>query len=774
MKRYIITALCAFVAYCAWGQITYNTQLPPISHLSYQVVGDSCIELIHNNADKTSHPGQPELPIFYYTFVLPTHSHVVSVEPIGRSVIQQNIPLPIKCSLSAMTSNGEISYVNTTDSEEPQYLSNELYIVSDGYYDGDIHLVTIAYSPINYVRGAKTFTYANIPRFIIRFQGGDPEGIKPITPHNRNHNMRVAMIEKMVNNPQNASTYVPSTPVVSPDSLLLGNNQIPYMGYEYLVITTNDLYDTTLKLIDWKRSKGIHAGVICYEDIKDIDIIDTQSDYTEIDDAAGNLRKYLRNAHANGLQYVFLVGEKGDIPYRKYYYIYSDKNIIDTTAVPTDFYYAELNAQWTPKTDNNFYDTYEYNSSDLNSELAIGRLFVSNNEEWSSYIDRLITYERNPGNGNPDYLGKYFTIQSDELQSYNAGIKAANILSSHFNNILTWGENPSYNDTTLTSIHPKGKDVIDELQNNPCGYFATYAHGGQMWTTTFSGGVNCSYGNIGYHRWIIRSVENDTITNSWQFNVLNNETKMEVGAGIDNLNIPNNPFIVYSISCTTMPYDTVVTTQNPITIGEAFTTKSKSAVAYLGNTRVGWIGPSDKLHQRFNKILLDGITNIGIAENLSKIGKEYYNKYLATTHNILGCPEIPIWTVIPQKITDVSSNDMVYVTPLFNNNSPQYITLEEAQTNPLYKYNYGIAKIKQNFYPFFFPIYLENISLHSEHNVFGCDIEMGRSSNVNATQGNFVIGQNGELNIEATGTVTIKQGTVIKTGGKLCIKHIKQ
>ena len=206
----------------------------------------------------------------------------------------------------------------------------------------------------------------------------------------------------------------------------------------------------------------------------------------------------------------------------------------------------------------------------------------------------------------------------------------------------------------------------------------------------------------------------------------------------------------------------------------SFTTKSKSAVAYLGNTRVGWIGPSDKLHQRFNKILLDGITNIGIAENLSKIGKEYYNKYLATTHNILGCPEIPIWTVIPQKITDVSSNDMVYVTPLFNNNSPQYITLEEAQTNPLYKYNYGIAKIKQNFYPFFFPIYLENISLHSEHNVFGGDIEMGRSSNVNATQGNFVIGQNGELNIEATGTVTIKQGTVIKNGGKLCIKHIKQ
>ena len=772
MKRYIITVLYAFVAYCAWGQLTHQTNVPHLSQYQINIVGDSCVELLAQNIKFSSHPEQPELPVFYYTFILPTHSHIISVEPLSRSVTQRTIPLPIKCAPPAMTANGEISRTNMTDENTPQYLTDELYVVSDGYFDGDIHLVTIAYSPINYVRGAKKFTYATIPQFVIRFQSGAPEGMRPITPPNRNRSKRIAMIQKIVDNPQNVSAYVPTTPTVSSDSILLGNTQnLPGIGYEYLVITTRKLYDTAQKLADWKRSKGVYAGVVCYEDIRDTCIIDTLVEYNEIDDAAGHLRKYLRNAYAYGLQYAFLVSEKGEIPYRKYYD--SDEHC---HATPTDFYYVDLQNEW-----NKFYsdyDSYSFNES-IQPDIAIGRLFVSDNTEWSNYIDRLITYERNPGCGDPYYLGKYFTIQSDQLQKNSSGTKVANILSSRFSNIVTWGENPSYNDTTMSVIWPKGKDVIDELQNNPCGYFATYAHGGQMWTTTFSGGMDCKSGDVGYHRWIIRSVENDTITDRWQFNVLNNGTKMEVGAGIDNLNLPNNPFIVYSISCTTMPYDTVVPTQNPVTIGEAFTTKSKSAVAYLGNTRVGWINPSDSLHLVFNKILLSGFTNIGIVENLSKTMYNFSNyksfkKYLAAAHNILGCPEIPMWTAIPQKTTNVANSDLVYVTPLFNNASPQQMTYSEVQSNSLYNQNHSIARIRQNFYPFFLPIKLQNITLQSKHTIFGADIEIGRSATSNSTQGNFVIGESGELNIETTGTVTLKQGTVIKTGGMLSIKHIKQ
>lgn len=770
MKRHIITALCVLVAYCAWGQLTHRTQFPSVSQMTYQVVGDSCVELHLGNVEMTSHPEQPELPIAYYTFIIPTHSKVAAIEPVGRTVVNRNIPLPIKCSPTAETANGEVVRSNTTD-EVPQYLTSELYLASDGYFDGDIHLITVAYSPITYVRGTQTYSFATIPQFRVVLQNGHPEGLTPITPLNRNNNARIVMIQSMVDNPENVASFIPTAPNISPDSLLLGGSSpLPCMGYEYLVITTSELYDTTQKLIDWKRSKGIHAGVVRYEDIRDINVSDTLTNYAEIDDEAGNLRKYLRHAYANGLKYLFLVSERGVIPYRNAYNRDHEKN-----AIPTDFYYAELNQSWST----NEYGGYNYPSSDLTAELAVGRLFVSDNEEWSSYIDRLITYERNPGHGNPDYLGKYFTIQSDQMQMYNSGHAAAEILSSCFSNIQTWNEEPGYNAPTTAPIRPSGKEVIDELQNNPCGYFATYAHGGQMFTSTYTGGLD----DKTRHAWVIRSVENDTITNGWKFLTNQEETALEPGAGIDRINLPQNPFMVYSISCTTMPYDTVMNLDinkgsiyNPNTIGIAFTAKSKSAVAYLGNTRSGYITFSPILHNCFNQTILDGITNIGLAENISKFiyDSEFYKTYLALTHNILGCPEIPMWTNIPQKMTEVTSSDTVCVTPLFSNNAPRTMLYGEVTSHALYNQNHSVAKIRQNFYPYYMPIELQNVTLQSTHTIFGGDIEMGHSVKANTTKGDFEIGTEGYLTIETTGTVSLSYGTIIRTGGSLTIKHVKQ
>lgn len=778
MKRYIITALCAFVVCWAWGQLTYTTRVAPITQLSYNVIGDSCVELNFPNAEKSDVPEQPEVPIFYYTFILPTNCKVTSVEALGSTTLTHTFPLPLKCTPPAMTTNGDIVYSQNNDT--PQYLTDLLYVVSDSYFDGDIHLVTIAYSPIMYTKGSRTLFFVRVPQFVVRYQNGTPDGITPVTPRNRNYAERVAMIEQMVDNPQNVAAWIPETPTVSTDSVLLGSStHLPGMGYEYLVITTRDLYNTTQKLIDWKRSKGIHAGVVCYEDIRDMDITDTQTRYEEINDAAGHLRKYLRNAHANGLQYVFLVGERGEIPYRKYYYSYCSSNAgCDTTAVPTDFYYSELNSKWISKVDDQFNDTYDYDADDYASEIALGRLFVSNNEEWMGYINRLITYERNPGYGNPEYLGKYFTIQSDQMQQTNSGQKAAEILDSYFSNIQTWEEEPSYDDTTLSQIYPKGKDVIDELQNNPCGYFATYAHGGQMSTATFTGGINSK----GYHTWAIRSVENDTITDAWSLLTNNGGTSLEPGAGIDRLNIPQNPFIVYSMSCTTMPYDTVLNyvkspdtrSYNPITVGVAFTAKSNSAIAYLGNTRVGWIGPSDNLHRAFNKEILNGIYNLGLLENISKVKNISKQQYLSVAHNLLGCPEIPMWTAIPQKITNVADTDTVSVTPLFDNSTPQTMLYGDVASNTIYNQNHSIVKIKRNYYPFYLPIKLQNLTLQSKHTIFGGDVAIGSNVKTDVAQGDFVIDSQGSLAIETTGNVILSSGTTIKSGGMLIIKPIKQ
>ena len=775
MKRYIITALCAFIVCRAWGQLTYTTRVAPITQLSYSVIGDSCVELNFPNAEKSDVPEQPEVPIFYYTFILPTNCKVTSVEALGSTTSTHTFPLPLKCTPPAMTTNGDIVYSQNNDT--PQYLTELLYVVSDSYFDGDIHLVTIAYSPIMYTKGSRTLFFVRVPQFVVRYQNGTPDGITPITPRNRNYAERVAMIEQMVDNPQNVAVWIPETPTVSTDSVLLGSSTyLPGMGYEYLVITTRDLYETTQKLIDWKRSKGIHAGVVCYEDIRDMDITDTQTQYEEINDAAGHLRKYLRNAHANGLQYVFLVGERGEIPYRKYYYY----SYIESRDTPTDLYYAELGNQWGKYFEN--YNSYQFNGS-LGPDIAVGRLFVSNNEEWQSYINRLITYERNPGCGNPHYLMNAFFIQSDGMQKpYSQALFIADSIKGCYNNTTIWNEEPDYDAMPVGDFFPKGKDVIDELQKGQYGYFSTFAHGGQMSINTFSGGDNSK----DCHVWTIRSVENDTITDAWRLLTNNGSTSLEPGAGIDRLNIPQNPFIVYSMSCTTMPYDTVLNyvkspdtrSYNPVTVGVAFTAKSNSAVAYLGNTRVGLYvsgypnNYSTKLQKIFNDCIINMNNHIGIAENYSKL--KHKDAYISATHNLLGCPEIPMWTAIPQKITNIADTDTVSVTPLFDNSTPQTMLYGDVASNTIYNQNHSIAKIKQNYYPFYLPIKLQNLTLQSKHTIFGGDVVIGRNVKPDVAQGDFVIDSKGSLAIETTGNVILSSGTTIKSGGMLIIKPIKQ
>ena len=51
---------------------------------------------------------------------------------------------------------------------------------------------------------------------------------------------------------------------------------------------------------------------------------------------------------------------------------------------------------------------------------------------------------------------------------------------------------------------------------------------------------------------------------------------------------------------------------------------------------------------------------------------------------------------------------------------------------------------------------------------------MGHSVKANTTKGDFEIGTEGNLSIETTGTVSLSYGTIIRTGGSLTIKHVKQ
>ncbi len=135
---------------------------------------------------------------------------------------------------------------------------------------------------------------------------------------------------------------------------------------------------------------------------------------------------------------------------------------------------------------------------------------------------------------------------------------------------------------------------------------------------------------------------------------------IEVGNGLDNLNSDGKYSTLYSISCSVAAFDDE--RQRIPCMGRTFTSilEKKGGPAFLGNTRYGWVGWSDRLHSKFLNILFQvqnaygqyNCTNAGVAEFGSKMlsPNDYYSRYLSFSHNLFGDPEMPIWTEQPKQI----------------------------------------------------------------------------------------------------------------------------
>ena len=218
----------------------------------------------------------------------------------------------------------------------------------------------------------------------------------------------------------------------------------------------------------------------------------------------------------------------------------------------------------------------------------------------------------------------------------------------------------------------KGADIISTWNNNHYGLISWFCHGGSG-----PGAYNCTNGTSN-----IATMTNGLNVpgeNSWKLNAQDNHpycapnVQTETGNGLNNLTNSNYQSILYSISCDVTPYD--ITSQNGkgggMNCGEAFTKLSQTGgVAFLGNTRSGFVGTSYLLYEAFADLITsnDYYSHLGIAEAISK--NNYNSHYLSYTHNLIGCPETEMWTAQPEDLIvsttpsdlTLSANNTVTVT----------------------------------------------------------------------------------------------------------------
>lgn len=552
------------------------------------------------------------------------------------------------------------------DSDKP-YPEKLVQVVNEGYFDGNNHIVTLLIYPMQYYPKSGIIKKYSSVQYSLNSSKNFDSKIFNITRKKETQDIYDDILKKVVDNPEDISLYqkkanlisasVGNSNIINSQSSLLTTTTLPF--YEYVIITPSAFSSAFNNFVTWKRRKGVNIGVVTTEQI--------YANYTGdlisgINDNPGKIRQYLYDGYSSGVTvYSLLAGKSDFVPVRKgaSYPTQSSNTITEeSNLIPADIYFADFNGDWEYDHDNNIgepvWNQPQYSlfgdSPDYYPEIFVGRLLCTNVQDISNWTNKIIKYEKNPGNGDYSYLLRAFMHESDEMQDGAEAESVTQYLPLGFSNLI-WKEigtdsDPNTSDAgDLAPNSPYGSQIINQFNQIKYGFWAWFNHGVPVMITTKSSGYNQS------NCFPIQSYDN------YSFGAPDNNK------GLDNLNNVEYPSIVYAISCLVTPLDYYNPNgywTNMRNMGEAFTVCTQNGgVALLGNSRFGFVGESVKMTRNFLDLVRSSSNNahLGVAELMSKCtaqitSSENYH-YLNYTHNLIGCPEMQMWTYYPAQFDQI-------------------------------------------------------------------------------------------------------------------------
>ena len=612
--------------------------------------------------------GKPSVPSTTMTFYIPQGekvSDVVFVANQTKNVTLKHKLLPVQEPIPT----GD--YVKQfTQPDQTVYGSSNAYpskrlTFSNEQGVGSVKLVQVTVNPMTYYPQENKLSVVTSYTVKVKTVSDTKSSSAKCSIRESDVDGYVKFVKQMVNNPEMVENDLATTlkSQCNKATLRAGSADWGIPFYEYVLITKRDFIPAFEKLLTWKRQKGLNAGAVAIEDIL------SKVPYgNEIQDNAGKVRNYLKANYDKGGKYVLIGGGTDIVPARTARLLHNGK---EQDTMPTDYYYSDLCGVWNTRNEepqNN--ETKGLRSSlrsmnDIRPErngahLYVGRILCLSASDIQNWISKQLIYEQNPGFGSNSYLDRVLVTQSDQMQRDTEAQKAIKPYSQWKNNCTYVEEDPYERLSDSRSPNgPTGTAVIEMLNTTKFGMYSNYNHGSPRDFAVEAKGLGesdtsnynvCSYDDVdkcntcGYFKGGIQDQKKN---------------------GFDNLTNYAYPFVIYSISCTNMPfddYDDYKSKYGIRNLGESFLFNPKGGgIAYLGNTRQGITKTSYKLHKCFTSFVTrhnqtkEGC-KLGILEYESK--QEYNDKpYIIAVHNLLGCPETTLWTKKPSKL---KSNSVSY------------------------------------------------------------------------------------------------------------------
>jgi hypothetical protein len=582
------------------------------------------------NGAKIGEIAKPDLPLKLVHLLIPKDSDVESLVIIANSCETLEGEYTIYPAQPDQKTNGMTEVVWVPEDSQT-YNSDSLYpgklgeIVESGYLAGS-HIVTLALYPVQYRPKSKRLSFYTDLDLRLKLKSSREVPLSSIIKSRSSQVSRFysGILSEMIDNKGALPIYA-SLP--NRDHRLLNLHDDSPEEYPYLIITSSELKSAFLPLLEWKTKKGIRAAIVSVDSIL--------NNYTGRDDPE-KIRNFLIDFYQNGTIWVLLAGDEDVVPVRYAYPTDASYPPAMTKQHISDLYYSDVDGEWDEDNDGIWGEPGD-DSPDIYPDLFVGRVPCSDSGEAASFVEKLLSYEKNPGNGSTDYLTSLLWMCSDQMRDWSDGagqhILASQYADSNFfQDLSTLIEDPA--GSAENPVGPDGQTCIETMDQG-WGIISVLAHGMPQ-------------------GFVAKSNQTNTDPKSW---VLTVSGEQDGHGHLPSLSNQGKYGIMYSIACKQSAIDVdkyPIMGSGPC-VGEVYPlSPNNGGVAFLGYTRWGWVGSSYKLLEKFLQYLFaDSLHHhLGIAEALSRCSYASYRD-LNYGHNLFGDPEMPVWTEIPRALAAV-------------------------------------------------------------------------------------------------------------------------
>lgn len=781
--RLLLAVMATAIATSAYaGEIRHKLTLDPTAIKLDTVASPDGTPYIMVNAQDANYyaePSAPFMPCVVINFLVPQYS-----KNFSASLDNCTTASPLTSTISIATGKDIAEWgeddIMTSEATTSFEGTNNTWILRDYIVNGSNHVVSVAV-PIGTIDSSfhKFTPYASLD-ISVNYEECTADEVDYTLIDSKPSEWDVD-VRSLVVNP--VTTYNLSSSVTE------SNGPIERLSPSfYYILVPRKLRPSVERLAYWKAQKG---HVVTIKNVEDIMV---NSDYSYIwDEGAFDKESRIRNwlrleYNLVGKFQLLIVGDyRTSAPIRKFRDSHSNKKesygwYDGENFVPTDAYFSDMTTKF--KLDSIVDGKYYGYISDqqYSPELHVGRLLSYKPEHLETYTDKVLNYEINPGLGKPDYLENGFVNRQ-----YMFGTSR-----SLFDRIPDFKNLITLNDTkgglVFNDCEPTGQDVIDGMKN--CGMISLQGHGSPV--TICTSGDRQSSDDWKQNRYI-QAVSSYTTEETRHPNP-------EVKNGLDNMNNAGKPAVLYTFSCTSTPFDNIrfegdVYRNVPFDMGSSFTVAGDyGGVAYIGNTRVGWLPFQNTMETDFGT-RINGGENIGSAFVNSSLAIAYRHQQF--TRSLIGDPDLNIWLGIPSKLDiSVSYNTGMLIlsgtdlkgakVTIYDGGQKSYmfrIHETSSASIPVNQLGFGendvfiVSVFKDGYYPKITLCASETSIVSSSKQFFVSDTSLVNENGASrcSVTGNLTLNCIGNLrcenmfNVESGGEITVKaEGCVKLNGERFC------